>query len=675
MFHKLSSFKHAARELGAKYNIIDTPQDPALDAVRNHITLMTMRYNDLDVLAKDFTAKMDAAISAASDFALALQTLPVLSFTPEQTAEAFENNDPRQPLNEPCSSSYATEELAQRLQNAANLIGKIDTSGQLKSLLAPYRSFLDHFVQISLTPIREVELPRLDKLKKVADRSRNRVIGASGRENANDMSLNAQCLQLPQPSYPSESLHAPVLDTSDSLSNSMLSRKISRRLRLSNSQHPTDLVSGSDSGRYREASMTASDAQDLRNLAEIDLATYTEQRATLLDHFAKITAAHNQEHAAQILQLVRHIACCIDRFASIAQAQCAQVDALHRPLGVATTSPADTAKSGTNMHGGISSGLPGSEELNNRFRENFENSMDADTCAPTLSSGPVARDKHLHPSHAPKSDSFSSGQDPDQSALWSAATVSDSERRGDANNMPPDTHASCPNKSDLSTTHDSTIIANASDKTRHVSDGRGASPFVVDWFDLADELQLLTSLKCQDDEIAEIFHTCSAVEPALLPRKDLRCMTLRIIADSAGEISPFTDAVRRLEHRLGGQKPLYRRLSSPDLLEHVVDIDDKTSWSHRQVQYIVAKGTNFRNLKHVMLDLNCAFVLDQRLGCNFHKGFYEAGLELYHHVVSRLDRQIPVRIVGRKYCIHWKECNKHCSSHLQFLICIYISLC
>jgi len=53
------------------------------------------------------------------------------------------------------------------------------------------------------------------------------------------------------------------------------------------------------------------------------------------------------------------------------------------------------------------------------------------------------------------------------------------------------------------------------------------------------------------------------------------------------------------------------------------------------VTYIVVRGTDFRNFKHIAMDLATRLEPDERLGVRLHRGFREAGYELYHTLTGR----------------------------------------
>lgn len=178
--------------------------------------------------------------------------------------------------------------------------------------------------------------------------------------------------------------------------------------------------------------------------------------------------------------------------------------------------------------------------------------------------------------------------------------------------------------------------ANASGRYRE-NEARGSSLVPaevgdgsVDWLELADDLRLAVSLKRADAVIRGIYPACAEVQPAVLPRCQMRYMTLHAPGEGAVEASQFyTDS-------------------------EVGWVDDSGAAAARGsgvegVQYVVAKGTNFKNLKHVMLDLNYALLRDAELRISLHKGFAEAGRELYEHVVDVLEKEKPVRLVGRTF--------------------------
>jgi hypothetical protein len=168
------------------------------------------------------------------------------------------------------------------------------------------------------------------------------------------------------------------------------------------------------------------------------------------------------------------------------------------------------------------------------------------------------------------------------------------------------------------------------------------SSFFVDWIELWAELKFLVDMRKPDDEICKMYASCASVEPAILPNVEVRYMTLEAPADSAVEVQSL-DTPAEYHENLGDPSIPVRARSEP------VRPTPRASFAHTRRQYIIAKGTNFKNLKHIVLDLNSSLVFDRDLGMNFHSGFYKAGRELYDHVKPKLNRDIPIKIVGREF--------------------------
>lgn len=152
----------------------------------------------------------------------------------------------------------------------------------------------------------------------------------------------------------------------------------------------------------------------------------------------------------------------------------------------------------------------------------------------------------------------------------------------------------------------------------------------VDWLGLADDLRLARSLKYSDPTVVELLPNCRNVRPAVLPRSTLRCMTFRAPCESGADGPVLHWAAPEVDAKLGTIH------GEDEEGEHEV------AW----VQYIVVKGTNMRNMKHLLLDFSVGLVRDDSLGCSLHCGFYEAGTELAAHAAKELDPALPVRVIG-----------------------------
>jgi hypothetical protein len=143
--------------------------------------------------------------------------------------------------------------------------------------------------------------------------------------------------------------------------------------------------------------------------------------------------------------------------------------------------------------------------------------------------------------------------------------------------------------------------------------------------------------------VRRIYASCTLVEPAILPNVELRYLTLEAPADSAVEVQSLDTPTEHFPSFSDLSVPVRHR-SEPAMLQ------TSTSFVQSRVQYIVAKGTNFKNLKHIVLDLSSTLIFDRELRMHFHSGFYKAGRELYNHVKPKLNKRIPIKIVGRKFC-------------------------
>lgn len=638
MLNKFSSFKTVARELGVMYHSRDSPSDASIDDVRNHVTNITNQYAKLDTLARDYGNKMDAAICSARGFAAALQNLPVFTFSGDEQDIGLQNN------NAAAVDHQTVALLEQRLRMTASVLQNIDATSQLKSLLANYRSFLAQFVQITLVPLRELHIPEVDKLRKVADRAENRAAMAMRRRESTGILPDTNIhLRHPSTHSSSDSSQSISVASASSSRNSSLSHKRSQRFQTKSSLQPNPTQNNGQLMKQQGVSSNVNDAEELRRQATVDRTLYEQQRRKLRTDVAHLTDEHNRLHSSQLLELIRHVGSTVDRFASAVNAHCSLVGAPHTPvvlLPSAAPRELDTNKEANDepMTGSVGA------------HATMLDSIEPPPCSPAsfLNHPPeaVSRDGFSHSDSAPD-------VDPDMSAIWCAATAArqESRRKSDANSSESSVSRfqSAPAILSQNGTNAAQLLPEAS-RNKVTQCSRA----IVDWFELADELYLLASLKYENKHIAEMLDSCSAVEPVLLPHKDLRCMTLLATCDLSSDGSPFANAVHRLQSLQEARKPLHRNLSSPSLTETVDNCESSANLCrrhHHQVQYVIAKGTNFRNLKHVMLDLDYAFVYDQRLDCSFHRGFYEAGMELYNHVITKLNRDVPVKLVGRKFTI------------------------
>lgn len=151
---------------------------------------------------------------------------------------------------------------------------------------------------------------------------------------------------------------------------------------------------------------------------------------------------------------------------------------------------------------------------------------------------------------------------------------------------------------------------------------RGDAAERVDWLTLADELRCLILLKFPDAAVKKLLPACWNVAPVVLSKNQLRCMTLT--APDAGEVGVEA-------------QPLHFE-------SEAVDVARRASMACQN--YVVVKGTNFKSIKHVLLDLNTGLTYDRSVGCFFHNGFYEAGVELHSHLVKVLDPDLEVHCIG-----------------------------
>jgi hypothetical protein len=538
MFGKLASLKLVAHELGARYNILDNgPADPALDAPRTALSAIARRYARLDALAADYAVKIDAALAASSLFADALRE-QAASHVSAADADAEVDLDRvsastggQAHLN---AAHAAIAALVTESGTAASLLDALANCGELQTLLAPYRSFIKEMLEVTIDPLGRTALPRVEKLKTVADYTAVRAAKAAQRSLANHV---APVPSVPQQHYQSS---APLSSASSTSSTSSASRRSRLRDRPLQPMAPSSSTVSMPAHQplfYSPSStpialpMRQSEAEELQRTAEADRGAYTHARDSFAADVVQLQSKLVTESTQRIAALVVRID---NSLASLSNASNTR------------RQPVDTAS---------------------RIGDFLMQSGDED-----------------------------GGGDPSSVYL--------SQRRTTLVSMATGAGAKLP-----------------------------ASPFPpVDWFELSDELKMLVSLKLSDADIVAMYPTCGSVSPAILDHNQIRCMTLRVPSHEAVECSPLQDT------------------ADPRLAQHRAEeaFGQQSAQSHLQYQYICVKGTNFRSLKHVLLDMDTSLVRDPLTGFAFHRGFYEAAYELHKHVIDKLRQELPVKIVGRK---------------------------
>jgi hypothetical protein len=547
MMGKLASLKVVAHELGAKYNILDSGRpDPVLDSTRAALLSHTRRYTRLEALASDYTSKIDDALSASSRFADALRDAAASHLSDADSA-AETDLDGRRQLHDRNAEHAAISDLVSASKTAASVLDALATSGDLRTLLAHYRAFVKESLEVRIEPLVVSTLPRVEKLKAVADYSMSRAERALQRSLASNAALQ-QLDQQPDAfrntSSQSPAAFAPALPSSF-------------RSRLRDLSLPASSIAAVPSSSTA-LTVRQSEADELRRVAEAESAAYIAARDELAANVAQLHTNLVLENARRIEALVHRIDNSLSALSHAAHSRCEL--------------PATPPRIG--------------DVLNQDVEDDFDDGSLSFPSLPSTSMDPVA--------------------------AFDAGSSSASDTMGFAN-------------------------------------GTGLPAPHVDWFELSDELKLLVSLKYPDTDIVAMFPACDSVSPTVLDRKQLRCMTLNVSSDAAVECSPL------------GEEADPRLVLNETSLDVMQGDDSLAMLSPCKYQYVVVKGTNFKSLKHVLMDMDKSLVVCQTTGCSFHRGFYDAAYDLHRHVVSKLRRDLPVKLVGRTCHEHFSLMNRFCT--------------
>ncbi|KAA8492675.1 hypothetical protein FVE85_8182 [Porphyridium purpureum] len=197
------------------------------------------------------------------------------------------------------------------------------------------------------------------------------------------------------------------------------------------------------------------------------------------------------------------------------------------------------------------------------------------------------------------------------------------------------------------------MIVNAGDSldmcepgiVRHVSKASGQSGskagVQVDFFELADASMLIADCRSGAKFVAEKYAALS-VKPATLPQSTISYMTMVVPLDSNVEVSAVYVSAHSPAPTLSASEGREARSAFSMNPEHDASLPQCAF-------YIVIRGTDFTNLKHILIDMDSKLEADAMLGCEVHRGFRNSALELVAHVREDLNahgRFMPIRIMG-----------------------------
>jgi len=149
-------------------------------------------------------------------------------------------------------------------------------------------------------------------------------------------------------------------------------------------------------------------------------------------------------------------------------------------------------------------------------------------------------------------------------------------------------------------------VVNSGDASRDVLD-------FEDWFELADYAQLIADNRRGPEYVRQKYAALDIV-PRTLPKSSMSYMTLVMPHDRFAEIPPIHTTVDA---------------------HHANDEHE----GEQLLMMIVIRGTDFTNLKHLMLDLDSKMEFEPELGIRLHRGFLTAARELFADVAPYIKQK------------------------------------